>query len=349
MLFVSYSRANRTGLEELLPRLRGANTEVWVDQEQIPVGEAFVEHIWTGLTSCRFYLLLDTPAAQRSYWVRKEIEAAAALRRSGHFELLARLSAPGTPNYFDCDFDLELVDSEDCPGRLRDALSTFPQSQGRTMTAPRRTPLLGRPDLGQPKYWTGRQHELGRLDDWWVGQSRGLWIHGVGGIGKTGLLQTWITVVRTLGAHKNMCDGVHYLPGREITSTSELKDFTNSGDPSRKLLAVDGLDESRDAARGELLLRQFVQYGGRAVTVSRALPDHPDLRSFARIELAPFDSASASALLEGLRLSPEETREILQMTGGHPVALTQLRALLQSDSLNGAELIRRLRESAGDA
>jgi hypothetical protein len=66
MLFISYSRADVTGTKNLSEALLSKGVECWLDESNIPVGQAFVAQLGEALQRSDAFLLVDTPASRRS-------------------------------------------------------------------------------------------------------------------------------------------------------------------------------------------------------------------------------------------------------------------------------------------
>lgn len=84
-VFLSHSSADKSLARRLARDLQAANAEVWLDQWQIGVGEAFEQRIQQGLDETDFVLVLLTQASIASEWVdqewRDKIEHEARTRR----------------------------------------------------------------------------------------------------------------------------------------------------------------------------------------------------------------------------------------------------------------------------
>jgi hypothetical protein len=74
-VFVSYSRDDREYVKRLVAHLRRAGLEIWVDDE-IHHGEAWVSVVSTRIDECAAFVVVMSPAADSSEWVRREITRA---------------------------------------------------------------------------------------------------------------------------------------------------------------------------------------------------------------------------------------------------------------------------------
>jgi hypothetical protein len=78
-IFVSHSNQDNLFTKKLVDDLKAMGADVWVDYEQIASGN-FAKSINEGLGTCEWVILVQTPNALASSWVREEIDAAANLR-----------------------------------------------------------------------------------------------------------------------------------------------------------------------------------------------------------------------------------------------------------------------------
>jgi hypothetical protein len=71
-IFLSHSSADKEIARRLALDLQAANAEVWLDQWQIGVGDAFAQRIQQGLDETDFVLVLLTRSSVASEWVNRE-------------------------------------------------------------------------------------------------------------------------------------------------------------------------------------------------------------------------------------------------------------------------------------
>ncbi|MFJ6384962.1 toll/interleukin-1 receptor domain-containing protein [Kitasatospora sp. NPDC092039] len=78
-LFISYSHANTRFVERLAADLREHHVDVWLDTIELQVGAQFHLSIEEAIEDSRYFCLVLSPAALRSYYVRRvEFESAFA-------------------------------------------------------------------------------------------------------------------------------------------------------------------------------------------------------------------------------------------------------------------------------
>jgi hypothetical protein len=73
-VFVSYSSKDRHFAEAVTSRLRNCGIEVWIDYEQIAIGDPILSKIGEGLSNTDALLLLVSKNSGESPWCRKEYE-----------------------------------------------------------------------------------------------------------------------------------------------------------------------------------------------------------------------------------------------------------------------------------
>jgi hypothetical protein len=75
-IFFSYADAERDFARQLAERLLGAGLDVWWDEREIVAGENWAAALQTALEQANAMVVLLSPDAVRSRWVRHEIDYA---------------------------------------------------------------------------------------------------------------------------------------------------------------------------------------------------------------------------------------------------------------------------------
>ncbi|MBM4024149.1 MAG: toll/interleukin-1 receptor domain-containing protein [Planctomycetes bacterium] len=75
-VFISYACEDRELAKRLSQWLEGAGFEVWLDENQILPGDNWAEKVAQALKESQAMVVLVSPAAMESKWVRHEIEYA---------------------------------------------------------------------------------------------------------------------------------------------------------------------------------------------------------------------------------------------------------------------------------
>lgn len=78
-IFVSYSSKDVEPVRILVKRLEGAGASVWLDEKRLTPAGYFDEELKGALNGCKAVLLMASPAAMASDWVRGEVIAASFL------------------------------------------------------------------------------------------------------------------------------------------------------------------------------------------------------------------------------------------------------------------------------
>lgn len=71
--FVSYAHEDRGAVSGLVGHLRGAGLKVWIDEEQVQVGDSIVGRVQEGLAQSRHVLVCLSPAYAESRWCVAEL------------------------------------------------------------------------------------------------------------------------------------------------------------------------------------------------------------------------------------------------------------------------------------
>jgi hypothetical protein len=87
-VFVSHTQADATLAHRLAADLAAAGLASWIAPDSIRPGEGWVDAINRGLAESTDVVVLLTPGAVDSMWVRQEVSAAIALERKGRLRLI---------------------------------------------------------------------------------------------------------------------------------------------------------------------------------------------------------------------------------------------------------------------
>jgi hypothetical protein len=80
-IFISYSRRDQEFVTRLASDLDAQVTGVWFDQSTIQVGENWHDEIMEGIRDCKAFILVLSPDAAESRYVREELTKAQELRK----------------------------------------------------------------------------------------------------------------------------------------------------------------------------------------------------------------------------------------------------------------------------
>jgi hypothetical protein len=99
-VFLSHSSEDAEFALKLATDLRAAGVPIWKAPESILDGEEWVAAIERGITTSTHMLLLKSPAAVRSKWVRFEFNAALSLEKQGKMRIIPIDYLPCNPPLF---------------------------------------------------------------------------------------------------------------------------------------------------------------------------------------------------------------------------------------------------------
>ncbi|MGQ9625809.1 MAG: toll/interleukin-1 receptor domain-containing protein [Anaerolineae bacterium] len=87
-VFISYCEEDSQFAYRLAEDLRRLGFQVWIAPESVRPGEDWVDAIERGLKESSHMLVVLTPAAVKSSWVKKETNIAIAMERQGFMEVI---------------------------------------------------------------------------------------------------------------------------------------------------------------------------------------------------------------------------------------------------------------------
>ena len=87
-VFISYATEDTQFAHHLADDLQRLGIQVWIAPDSIKPGESWVDAIERGLEESSHMVVVLTPAALESEWVRKETDVAIARERKGHIQVI---------------------------------------------------------------------------------------------------------------------------------------------------------------------------------------------------------------------------------------------------------------------
>jgi len=346
MLFVSYSRFDSFLVGSVSKRLEALGAQYWLDTAEIPVGEAFVVRIGQALARCHDFMLVDTPASRRSYWVSREVKAALRRRREGRLRQLLRLNLDPSNVYSGIPFDT-VIEGEDGWHKMESLLKVAapPAILERDVTT--LEPLLATGEVGQPAQWVGRQEELEKLDVWWSSGSPIAWVEGQAGLGKSGLIRTWIAALNALGYDSGETCATSYILGRDLRAGLVVLDKWVGRHPGNgSLIMIDGFDEAEHQDMALEFTQRAARAGIRVLVSSRTpLPEALGVGA-TTVSLADLSDPFARQLLGSCVSSEVDCDKLLSRYGRSPLILSMIARELSAGRLT-AEMLLEIDPSAG--
>jgi hypothetical protein len=340
VLFVSYSRLDGGRLDSLTERLNTLDIDYWLDKAKLPVGEAFVARIGHALRQSQDFLLVDTQASRRSYWVSRELGTALCRRRERRLRWIIkfRMDPIEEGREITCD---AVVDGAGGWKSIESLLNATPALQGtpdRKMTT--LEPLLAGGDTGQPENWVGRQVELERLDVWWRSGSPVAWVEGQAGLGKSGLIRTWIAAFNELGYESGETCVTGYISGLDLERAStELEKWVQRHPKERLLLMIDGFDEARHPDLALAFTQRAIDASVRVLVSSRSAVPGQLASIGMTVTLADLAASSGEELLRNAGLEEQVSIKLLQRYGSSPLLLSMIARELSDGKATAEDLL----------
>ena len=173
----------------------------------------------------------------------------------------------------------------------------------------------------------------------------------LGGSGKSGLLQTWVTALSYLGYREPVSASVLYLRGSQVEVTQAQHTlFTweaRSASPS-KLFLLDGHDEARNTPEVEEIVAKAIHLGARVLVTSRLFPPQRLAGHFTNLTLGNMTRRDSVAILNEFGVTGPGTNEIAAELDDHPLALFLLSRSLANGNKTAAEALEDLRRMRAD-
>jgi TIR domain len=349
MFFISYSRSDISDVRRLLAGLERRGLDYWIDESNIPVGAAFVRRLGDAMQAATDFLLVDTMASRDSYWVYREILAASRNRTSGKYRSIIRVFAPECRENSMIDWDAAFLWDLD----FHERISSWVDSQRQHSALRCEVGIAGFGVEIEGNYsgdlnnWVGRQEELRSLDRWWFSEKSGMWIVGLGGAGKSGLIQTWLAALKYIGYEYTSNVRVLFVHGRALDDLIVLRQRLSAigGGREALLLIVDSHDEAPVEANLPELLELALEKSVKVLVSSRLVDPVVLPEEFVTLPLATLSNRESIALLEAAGVS-DLKEEIAFQLSGHPLALVIFSRYLAEGKQSAATALDRLRQSA---
>ncbi|MCB2261628.1 MAG: toll/interleukin-1 receptor domain-containing protein [Candidatus Thiosymbion ectosymbiont of Robbea hypermnestra] len=339
MIFVSHSKTDRKWAKAVVNRLKDRGYHPWLDEDQIPLGERFVLHIAEALRKANVFLVIDSPAAEASYWVGREVQMATRLRRA---RLLSRTICLQTkPN------PTALSKWADWTGTLEQLLE-LRLDKGlhlrRMFTRDRHSVRIEGTNSEPVDSWLGFSDNLQMLDEWLMTDAKNLWIQGIGGSGKSELVRVWMTSVREIGYKMPLRLTFFYSLVWGPHDVEKLREWFSSISSQQGVVFVldelSGMQEHDQRA----LLSHAQASGHRLIVTSHSGPSPQVAGHFAAHTMWPMDEDTAAMLLAKESGDLDVSRKLVRLVGGTPVGIGQLLAALKDGKLTPQDVLERLKQ-----
>ncbi|RZM75655.1 TIR domain-containing protein [Leptolyngbya iicbica] len=348
-VFISYSTQDKDWVRgELLRRLEDAKLRVCIDYRDFERGAPTLEEIERAANTSRKTLLVLTPNYLESDWTLFErylLQTKDPVNRKRR--LLPLLKEPcELPTSIDFLTYIDFATPDDIIfawTQLFTALGKSPQPIAADQSPTPSGWLLAHP-YGMPPNFTGRQAELGLLDEWLAGESTPalLVLRALGGFGKSALTWCWLTERVAAGQWPQVVwwsfyetsasfdaflyETLGYLTGREPgpSKREQLNELLRLVQERRVLLVLDGFE------------RELRAYSGMGAAYQGDEPADPTLRE------EPSSTSPLPVLGEGPGVRADSGRDCV-----NPLAEDFLRGVASLPGVRGRVLMStRLRPRA---
>lgn len=144
-VFVSYSHADKAAARAIADRLTELGTRVWLDEQELRVGDSIVERVTRAIADVHFVVAIVSENSVSSHWCQKELALAISggLNRAGVKVLPLRLGAVEMPASIADTYHLR-VDPDD-PGSVADRLAQDVRAHLHDQAAARPLTAVGSP------------------------------------------------------------------------------------------------------------------------------------------------------------------------------------------------------------
>lgn len=195
-------------------------------------------------------------------------------------------------------------------------------------------------DTGQPENWVGRQEELERLDVWWRSGRPVAWVEGQAGLGKSGLIRTWIAAFNELGYEAEETCVTGYISGRDLErGSTELEEWVRRHPEQRLLLMIDGFDEARHPDLALVFTQRAIDARVRVLISSRSAVPSRLASIGTTLTLADLGASSGEELLRNAGLVEQVSEKLLQRYGGSPLMLALIARALSDGRATVEDLL----------
>jgi len=340
-IFISYSGRDLDTAISLETAISNQKQLIaWRDQTRFPIGQEFVKNIWAGLRESHCLVAIATTSWLQSYWCQRELAAALRLRKLEQLRMVLALRS--YPSLFKPRWTNRSTHSV---AKAITILDTQVRRQERRRAAaaePTHNLDIGTLPPAGEKYF-GRSDAFRVIDEWlFGGKPPGLWIHGGGGIGKSSLVNTWLTAATTIGYRDPLSFHVlgHSFYDENIDVFEErLMAWAPSSNAS-SIIILDGVER---VASGIAFSRlKDLCKRRRVIATSRETPPSELGLYFRLLPLRQLDQRESELVLG---LTHTDAQTVMKRLEGLPLALTLAAAYLKR-SPDVKSYVRRLDEVA---
>jgi len=196
-------------------------------------------------------------------------------------------------------------------------------------------------DAGQPENWVGRQEELERLDDWWRSGLPVAWVEGQAGLGKSGLIRTWIAAFNELGYESEETCVTGSISGRDLErGSTELEKWVRRHPEERLLLMIDGCDKAQHPNLALAFTQRAIDASVRGLVSSRSAVPSRLASIGTTLTLSDLAASPGEELLRNAGLEEQVSAQLLQRYGGSPLMLSMIARALSDGKATVEDLLK---------
>ena len=174
------------------------------------------------------------------------------------------------------------------------------------------------------------------------------WVQGQAGMGKSGLIRTWMAAFNELGYDSGETSVSGYISGLELEKGStDLEKWIRRQPQERHLLMIDGYDEAKHPDVALNFTQRAIDAGIRILVSSRsAVPDR--LASIGTsLTLADLANSFGEDLLRNAGVEEHVLGKLLRRYGGSPLMLSMIVRALSAGTATADDLLNIDQEGAG--
>lgn len=345
MIFISHSHSDLNRALELERALRERSFSTWIDYLSIPFGQFFIREISDALLSASIFVLVCPKA--HSFWTEKEISLALKLRAARSLSTILVYDPDGA---LDLSFTPDEVfsDRDSLVNRISDLyVGAVRDHQDSSFSVVCNVEVVHSVGSLDSALWLGYSDELRALDDWWCSSSRKGWISGMGGVGKTSLVATWLRVLQRFGFRHIEPIRANFisLARDENAGLPSLESWLPSTGESRRLVVVDDVD-SEDDESFRAISSLAAAHDAKLLVISRREPT--DLYTVLRVGGLTTLDAQRILVAAGLPGTEDSKKDLIERLGRLPLAMSMAIAYLKNTGASLADYMRKLDTSLAE-
>ena len=299
----------------------------------------------------RYFLLIDSGYARSSYWVGREKATANRLRTNGMLISSIRWSIEQDlpQDQFQPDYALSGNEKRSLHKELYKIIESSSSQHISEHGDSHKVEIYYAHPYPRHNNWIGYSDAMRMIDKWWHNGKAGLWISGLGGIGKTSLINTWLVSLIKLGYDEPENASIMFWSFYENSSArlarDSIKTWLEQSRSVTKLVVLDGMERvPKEETITEIVKSTLDTSASMKVIVSsRNLLPKMLKSQFEQLSLSGLTHQEAQILFERVGVETNLAFEIAQKLDAHPLS-TRLVMGLIAKGKNPKDILRLLDE-----